>query len=78
MSQETDFLKEHAGRCIFPLVEKGRKELCNAITFKTDGAFPPFCGEHTIEVKRIMEHIKNRKTSPDAKKKRIFRGALGG
>ena len=78
MSDEREFLKEHAGRCIFPLVEKGRKELCNVMTFKTDGTFPPFCEKHTIEVNRILQHMKRKPQSPDAKRKRIFRGGAGG
>jgi len=74
MSQEKDFLREHAGRCIFPLVETGRKELCNAITFKTDGAFPPFCEQHLAEVRRMLEHMKTKHRSVDAKKG--FRGSI--
>ncbi len=58
MSEERDFLKDHAGFCCFPLVETGRKTLCNAMTFAVDGTFPPFCPEHLKEVRQILEHRK--------------------
>jgi hypothetical protein len=77
MSEERDFLKEHAGRCLFPLVEKGRKELCNAMTFKVDGSFPPFCEQHLTEVRRSLEYIKTKNQSAGAKKKMGFKGSVG-
>ena len=77
MSEEKDFLREHAGRCVFPLVETGRKELCNAMTFKVDGSFPPFCEAHTIEVRRTLEHMRRKVVPADVKKKRMFRGGFG-
>ena len=77
MSDEREFLKEHAGRCIFPLVDKGRKELCNAMTFRVDGAFPPFCEQHTEEVRRMLEYMKTKRKSANTKKKMGFKGSVG-
>lgn len=58
MSQERDFLKEHAGFCCWPLVETGRKTLCNAMTFQVNGKFPPLCEQHLKELRQILEHRK--------------------
>ena len=64
MTAEKDFLREHAGSCVFPMVdpESGkRKKLCGAMTFRENGVFPPFCKEHLEEIKKIIAHRKSLK-----------------
>jgi len=56
---EQAFLRDHTGMCIFPLVETGRKTLCGAMTFEENGQYPPFCKEHTEEIKKILAFIKS-------------------
>lgn len=72
MSNERDFLKEHAGYCCFPLIETGRKTLCNNMTFQVEGVFPPFCEEHLREIKKIMAHRKSLNV-----KKKTFKASGG-
>ena len=76
---EKKFLKDHTGFCLFPVgpmdPETGlRKKLCDAMTFQENGEYPPFCKEHTQEVRKIMAY---RKTVAKTKKQG-FRGALRG